>query len=166
MSTAPTNILSTMSKLPKGSSSPRLNPRWCERLTNALADVLDFREYPNRDGIVLRAESSNARAVLQMFRRGDVLELGTLRIALPIGDELELLKLSCWTMIWVKSLFPAWRDSESWVQMAISRAVEADTPVVHQLYGYRISCRYDRMAKAVDYEVTRSSARAGRKPGE
>src|SRR5258708_32110102 len=98
-----------MSELARPTQLASLNPQWKERLIGRLADVLDFCEYPVRGGKGVRAESADSRTILEIFERNGVLENGSLRLALPGQDELELLKLSCWTLICLKSLFPEWK---------------------------------------------------------
>src|SRR4051812_40258284 len=104
---------------------PALNPRWKERLLGLLDDVLDFSEYPVRDGEGMRAESSDSRTILETFERNGSLDKLSFQIALPDGDELVLLKLSCWTLICLKSLFPEWKEVNQWVQIAADESCEA-----------------------------------------
>ena len=140
------------------SALPRLSPAWRERLTAVLADVLDFREYSAGNGRTLRAESQNSRAVIEVCERQGVLEKSSLQIALPDHDELELLKLSCWTLIWLKALFPDWKDVEAWVQSAADKSCATKGNVHQQLHAYSVSCRYDEAANVLDYEISRTPA--------
>jgi hypothetical protein len=145
-----------MKKTVKSDPLPNLSPDWRNRLLKSLGDILTFSEAQSRGGRVTRAESPDARTLLETFEKGGILDEGSMQLALPEQDELEMLKLSCWTLIYLKSLFPDWKGVEGWVQDAVDRSSEVETVRQKQLCGFLVSCRYIPTVNVLDFQVVRS----------
>ena len=145
-----------MKKLFHSNPLPNLNPDCRNRLLKSLTGILTFSEAKYRGARVTRAESPDSRTLLELIEKGGILDKGTMQLALPRQDEIEMIKLSCWTLIYLKSLFPDWKGVEAWVQDAANSTTEVTAESDKQLCGYVVSCRYDPAVNVLDLQVVRS----------
>jgi hypothetical protein len=121
-------------------SRPSLSPEWKARLRRSLDDILSFSEYRRGAETTINAESKNGRTILEVVEDGGALMQATLQLALPQPNDLEMLKLSCWTLLFLKSLFPGWTEMEAWVKGTTEWTVETDEPIEEHLQSYRVVC--------------------------
>jgi hypothetical protein len=133
-----------------------ISASWKSRLFAAFADVLTFSDFRRGSELITYAQSTNSRTIIEMVEQEDGLVRASILLALPQPNDLEILKLGCWTLLYLKSLFPNWSDLESWVKHAAEWATETGDPVEKQLQGYRVVCLYDRFANVLDFRVARN----------
>src|SRR5689334_7396246 len=102
-----------MNSFPSG-----ITPNWKPRLLNASSGILIFEEHRQSGELRTSAESPDSRTILELVEKGNELTRASLQLALPTPDDLEMLKLSCWALLFLKSLFPGWEDLATWVQVS------------------------------------------------
>jgi hypothetical protein len=135
---------------------PSISPAWKPRLHTALQGAVVFSARRNGAELVTRGESRNSRVLLELVAREGMLTRASLQLALPQADDLEMIKLGCWTLLFLKSLFPDWSGVELWVKDAAESATESGEPVQQELQGYRIACIYDPAANVLDFLISRN----------
>jgi hypothetical protein len=94
--------------------------------------------------------------LLELVSKDGVLHRASLQLALPQTDDLEMIKLGCWTLLFLKSLFPDWAGLEAWVKEAAELATESAEPVQQELQGYRVTCLYDQTPNVLEFLIARS----------
>ena len=135
---------------------PSISPNWKVRLLRALDTILVFSEVRGRKEILTHAHSINSRTILELAEEDRILTRASLQLALPEADDLEMLKLGCWTLLYLKAIFPDWLDVEGWVKEAAEWATEESGPIEKKLQDYRITCLYEPLANVLDFQIVRS----------
>lgn len=79
-------------------------------------------------------------------------------MALPPPEDLEMLKLGCWTLLFLKSLFPAWTELEGWVKSAAEWSTDTGEPIEKVHHSHRVLCSYDRLPNVLDFQVVKQEA--------
>ncbi|MFO1498591.1 MAG: hypothetical protein U1G07_09395 [Verrucomicrobiota bacterium] len=139
-----------------------INPEWKNRLISVFSGILKSSGEPqcSCDGdILLRAETFDCRVLLEVCERDGALTSASFQMALPGPDELQLLKFSCWALLFLKSLFPCWKGLEVWLHESVRRAAKNRRPVQQSLLDYRVTCHFDSYAGVLDYRVVRRRTR-------
>jgi hypothetical protein len=131
----------------------KLNAGWKNDLVRLLEGIFLFSEAQTEDGLVTRAESIDCRTILELIEKDSALAEANLFLALPKNDPLELLKLSCWTLLFLKSLFPKWQGAETWAQ-----EVSKGPCKKIRLAGYVVVRICDPTANVLSFQVTRSKS--------
>ena len=83
-----------------------------------------FSESRSSSEIVTKAHTHDGRVLLEFLEVDGALRQANLQLALPHPKDLEILKVSCWTLLYLKSLFPNWFEVEGWVKSAAQWAAE------------------------------------------
>lgn len=102
------------------------------------------------------AETHDSRAVVELRERDGVLVHASLQLVLVPADDLDVVKLRCWALLFLKSLFPSWRALEHWSRRAAARAAAGTECIFARAQDYRVTCRFDHTSGIVDYQVVRS----------
>ncbi len=77
------------------------------------------------------------------------------RQSLADQDDLEAIKLMCWTLLFLKALFPFWDDVAQWTENALTRAISSPRPIKKTAGDYMVMCHFDRIPGVLDYKVIR-----------
>jgi hypothetical protein len=145
-------------KKPMIAPIPSISTLWKPRLFSCLKGILVFNlERVDDDESLTHGQSADCRTILELVEVQGVLTWSSLQLALPPAGDLEMLKLGCWTLLYLKSIFPDWLEVDSWVKEAAEWATESGSRVDIQLQGYRVSCLYCAMANVLDFQIVKAS---------
>jgi hypothetical protein len=128
-------------------------PTWRQRLRAAFAGILSFSQGRHGRDVMIRGASSDARTLVEFLEQDGVLVRSSLLLALPEPESLEILKLGCWTLLYLKSMFPDWVEVDGWVKEAAEWTTETGDSVEKHLQGYRVVCLFDRSANVLEFQV-------------
>jgi hypothetical protein len=131
---------------------------WNERLRRAFKGTLVFKSQRDSGKLLIRGDSSDGRAILELTSAGRVLREASLQMALSDGDDLEALRLGFWSLLFLRSLFPGWTGMERWIQSAAARRKVARGSLTKNLDGYSVTCRYDLLARVLTIEARHDPA--------
>lgn len=130
-----------------------INPNWKVLLRRSLEGILEFSEDQGPTGLKTKGKSRDGRTLLEFLELDGKLSEAELQMALPQPYELEMLKLTCWSLLYLKSLFPNWIETEGWVKSAAQWASETGLPIEEHFDGYRVVCWHDPNANVVGFQV-------------
>ena len=105
--------------------------------------------------LTLQAVTIDSRAILELREREGVLIHASLQLALADQDDLAAIKLRCWTLLFLKALFPSWVEAEQWMENALARALSSPRPIKKTAGDYIVMCHFDRIPGVLDYKVIR-----------
>ena len=130
-----------------------MDSRTTQRLQKLFDDILTFSERQENGFSVISGISKDSRTILELFQKDDVLTKGSLQLALPKEDDLEMCKLSCWTTIYFGCLFPTWKDAGLWIQDAANKIGAQNREYVRKDFPHhRVFARFDRTALVFDFQ--------------
>ena len=104
----------------------------------------------------MRGESLDGRGILELSERDGTVTEASLQLALPGPDEIIILRLKSWAILYLRALFPGWNRAEHWAEHAAIRAMESGASVKRS-GDYRVFCQFDPVARVLDYRVVRQS---------
>lgn len=125
-----------------------------QRLKNLFDDILTFSEFQEDGFSVVRGISKDGRTILGLFQKDGVLTKGSLQLALPKEDDLEMIKMSCWAIIYLTCLFPDWGGIQTWITQTIPQEIvgKGRDIIQQDLPKYLLSCRHHREASVLDFQ--------------
>jgi hypothetical protein len=130
---------------------PSLHREWRERLEKIFTGILVFSDLTGKNSTSGR--SADFRTIIDVQYSGRELIRAGIQLALPEPTDLETLKLGCWTLLFLKALFPDWSDAGGWVSEATEWASETGEPVTMELNGFFVVCLYDGTANLLEFDV-------------
>ena len=133
-----------------------IHAKWPARLRTALDGTLCFSDRWRGGQIIMKAHSADGRTILELTANRGVLLEASLQLALSDSKDLEMVKVGCWALLYLKALFADWPGLPEWTQAAFQCATQSGQPVQKQLNGYHVVCWHDPDANVLDFQVIRS----------
>jgi len=128
---------------------------WKTRLETALRGILEFCVTRGDDEAVTKAISADARIFMELVEKSGVLTEASLLIALPDPEDLEMIKLGCWTSVYLRALFTDWTEADQWVKAAVKWTTEMGTPIARLFDRCGVVCLHDSPANVLEFRVIR-----------
>jgi hypothetical protein len=138
-----------------GPNAMLIHPDWKPRLMSALGGISPFFHGRSAGNAITRADSLDGRAFLEVIERGGALAEGDLQLAFPDADELTSLKLECWGLLFLRSLFADWTDAREWFLESTKAARQTGQPIAKWLNRHCVLCAYYQPSNVLDLRVFR-----------
>ena len=75
----------------------------------------------------------------------------------PARDDLENVKLGCWTLLFLKSVLPDWAQLETWIQECGVKVTGQTSPIETPLGGYIVACQFLRHPSLIEYRLAQAA---------
>ncbi len=147
----------TLAQKVRRNDLPVISSDWRPRLERAFEGILSLEESESAGTTITAARSPDSKTSLEVMHRDNVFLQSQLRVTLPQApDDIVLLKLGCWTLLFFRALLPEWKEAECWLQEAAVTAAKTAGDVVAELPNIRIACQYAPAPRLLTYQVVAS----------